>query len=78
MAQPAPLETMRPENGSAPPSNQGGANNRLSKSPASVKGRFLELVIAGLLLVEAPFEIAFWQIHGLRTRLEEALLILRQ
>jgi hypothetical protein len=68
---------MTPENGSAPPSNQGGAI-RPSKSPARVKGTLLELVIAGLHLVQMPFEIAFWQIHGLRSRLEVALLTLRQ
>lgn len=68
---------MSPENGSASPSNQGGTI-RPSKSLADVKGTLLELVIAGLHLVELPFEIAFWQIHGLRGRLEVALLTLRQ
>jgi hypothetical protein len=68
---------MRPKKNSAPPSNQEGAV-RPSKSLADVKGYLLELVIAGLHLVEMPFEIAFWQIHGLRTRLEVAVLTLRQ
>ncbi len=69
---------MRPENGSASPSNQGGTTFRQSKSPEGVKGHLLELVIAGLNMIEAPLEIAFWQIHGLRTRLEMAVLTLRQ
>lgn len=68
---------MRPKKRSAPPSNQEGAI-RPSKSAACVKGALLEFVIAGLRLVEMPFEIAFWQIHGLRGRLEVALLTLRQ
>jgi hypothetical protein len=76
-AQPSILETMSPENGSAPPSNQEGAI-RPSKVPAYVKAGALELVIAGLRLVEMPFEIVFWQIHGLRTRLEVALMTLSQ
>lgn len=68
---------MNPENGSASPSNQGGTI-RPSKSAACVKSALLEFVIAGLHLVEMPFEIAFWQIHGLRGRLEVAVLSLRQ
>jgi hypothetical protein len=68
---------MSPENGSAPPSNQEGAI-RPSKVPAYVKAAALELVIAGLRMIEMPFEIAFWEIHGLRTRLEVALLTHRQ
>ena len=68
---------MSPEIRSAPPSNQGGTI-RPSKGMAYVKAGALELVIAGLHLVEMPFEIAFWEIHGLRTRLEVELLTIRQ
>ena len=68
---------MRPKKNSAPPSNQEGAV-RPSKKAEYVKAYLLMLVIAILHLVEMPFEIAFWQIHGLLTRLEVALLTLRQ
>lgn len=68
---------MSPEIRSALPSNQESAI-RQSKGMAYVKAGALELVIAGLHLVEMPFEIAFWQIHGFRSRLEVALLTLRQ
>jgi hypothetical protein len=68
---------MTPESRSAPPSNQGGTI-RPSKVPAYVKAGALELVIDALRMIETPFEITFWEIHGLRTRLEVALLTLRQ
>jgi hypothetical protein len=68
---------MSPDIRSALPSNQESAT-RPSKVPDCVKAGALELVIAGLHLVEMPFEIAFWEIHALRSRLEVALLTLRQ
>jgi hypothetical protein len=68
---------MSPEIRSALPNHQESAI-RQSERVAYVKAGALELVIATLRLIETPFEIAFWQIHGLRTRLEVAVLTLRQ
>jgi hypothetical protein len=68
---------MTPESRSAPPSNQGGTI-RPSERTAYVKAGALELVIAGLRMIEQPFELAFWKILSLRSRLEVALLTYRQ